>query len=221
MMKRSIHDEEMLADYLEGRLSEKERSKMEQHLTECQTCLEDLIVTNDMVRGGEGPEVNPVPDRVTQAAVHLVNNRSFLIPAGSLWERTKQSIKGLYAKLSDPFRAALQGEWSLAPIRGSRRFVSDDLIHIRKTFKEVETDIEIEKTGDQKAHIRVSLPRAELERGIRVTLIRGEREISSHPLNDGPALFEEIPFGHYGLTFARNGVKLGTYLFKIKESPDE
>ncbi|MFH1479807.1 MAG: hypothetical protein ABIG67_00930 [Pseudomonadota bacterium] len=217
-MKRSIHDEELLADYLEGRLSEKERSEREQHLTECQTCLEDLIVTSNIVRGGEGPEVNPVPSRVTQAAVHLVNRESLLIPPDSLWERTRQSIKGLYARLSDPFRAAFQGEWGLAPIRGARRFVSKDLIHIRKTFKEVETDIEIEKTGDHKAHIRISLPKADIERGIRVTLTRGEREISSHPLNDGPTLFEEIPFGHYGLTFARDGVKLGTYFFEIKES---
>ncbi len=209
----------MLADYLEGRLSPKDRTDMERHLAECPTCLEELIVTSNIVRGGEYSELESVPIKVTQEAMRLLKRESPPASCISLLEKSRKSIRGIYNRLSVYLKTAFLGQWELAPIRGSRRVVSEDLIHIRKTFKEIETEIEIEKTGERRAYIRVSLsPRVSKGKGVRATLIRGEREVSSLPLTENPAVFEEIPFGHYRLNFSRNGVNLGTYLFEIKES---
>ena len=93
------------------------------------------------------------------------------------------------------------------------------MVVVHKIFKGISTEIEIEKTGVGKAHIRV-----QLEEGsgrsyrIRVTLKKGERDVSSFLLDEGYALFEEIPFGQYELIFSENGDLLGTYSFEIKES---
>ena len=49
-MRRECISEETLMDYIEGRLSEKERSKTEQHLAGCDICLEELSVAGKMIR---------------------------------------------------------------------------------------------------------------------------------------------------------------------------
>ena len=216
-MKRVCPDEELLADYLESRLSDHERSEMEKHLANCEMCLEEFMVARNLVRGGDGFELDRVPSRVTQAAVRLVNTQG-LTSSASLRERLKRLIKGLHLRMSD-FHLTPWGEWRLAPIRGSRRVVSKDLVCVRKTFKEIEVEIEIEKTGENKTLIRVKLPESNRHgKGIRVTLKNGEREISSHFLDGAPVLFEDIHFGRYSLTFSRDGVMVGKYLFKIKET---
>ena len=71
-MKATCPDEETLTDYLEGRLSEKERSQVETHLSECETCLEEIVVANGLAQGRDRFELDPVPNEVTEAAVRLV-----------------------------------------------------------------------------------------------------------------------------------------------------
>jgi len=56
------------------------------------------------------------------------------------------------------------------------------------------------------------------ETPIRVTLLKDNREVSSYLTNGTNAVFEDMPFDHYQLLFTRNGVKIGEYLFEIKES---
>jgi hypothetical protein len=96
---------------------------------------------------------------------------------------------------------------------------SEDRVCIKVSFRDIKTEIEIEKAGEDKAHIRVKpdLAARDVE-GIRVTLKKGDREVASYPLEGAYVLFEDIPFGHYSISLAKNGVLLGTYLFEIKDS---
>jgi hypothetical protein len=214
-MRKSHPGEEMLADYLEGRLSDDDRAEMEGHLSTCESCLDELIADRDLLRNREGVDLEEVPSRVTEAAVHLVTergSRSYVFPSAGL----KRALRGFLTRL----RLPVFGEWALSPIRGTKTVVSKDLIYLKKTFKEMAAEIQIEKMGDDKAHIRVSLVDHDQITGIRVTLKRGEREISSYPLGAGYVLFEDVPFGHYGLLFTRDGEVLGKYHFEIKGSND-
>lgn len=217
-MKIPCTDEERLADYLEGRLSEEDRPQIEEHLSDCQTCLEGILVINGLVRDKGRFELDPVPAKVTEAAVHLVTSES-AISSGSLIEKLKRSVKNLGSRISDVLWLRPWGRWRLAPIRGSKTAVSEDLVCLRVPFKEIGAEIEIEKTRDNKAHIRVKLPEANKSRkALRVTLKKGEREIASHLLDGAYVLFEDIPFGHYSISLAEDDVSLGTYLFEIKET---
>lgn len=225
-METRCSDDEMLADYFEGRLSDQDRTEMEAHLSECKMCMEALVVANSVVRGRSRFESEAAPNEVTEAAVCLINRQTSVLH-GSLMQRLKRSIKGLprysllrslWSKVSDFLRLPWV-EWRLARIRGSGRIISEDLINVRKSFNGLETEIEIEKTGHNKAHIRVKAPEYDShKKTLRITLKRGEREISSYLLNGAYVLFEDIPFGHYSLAFVRDGAKIGTYLFEIKET---
>ena len=125
----------------------------------------------------------------------------------------------LQAKLLHSSRVLMRFKWQLSPVRGSRQTVSEDLFRIKKRFRDFDAEIEIEKTGENMAHIRTRLfERNGCGNGIRVTLKRGERELCSSLPSGGRVLFEDISFGPCKLIFERDGVRLGAYLFDIKET---
>ena len=218
-MERLCPDEEMLADYLEGRLSDDEKSRLEKHVSQCDQCLEDMMISKNLVNETYQFELDQVPDRVTKGVLHMLEDHG-----GQSWHaisiKLKRFFNNLSSSLSDYLGPIPWGRFALAPIRGTKTVVSDDLVQLRKTFKEIEADIEIEKKGPDSAHIRVRLTdRKKNEQGIRVTLRKGEREFASYlPGKSGYVFFEDIPFGQYSLDFDKDGAKLGTYPFIIKES---
>lgn len=209
--KKSCPGEEIIADYLEGRLSAEDKEAMDVHLSECQLCLEELVIAGKAIR--DAAEAPPVPSGVTEAAVRLVAGRT----TGVAEKGLKESIATCMEKISDCFRYSLPWRWQHATIRSSKVESAPDLVVIKKVFKEIEAEIEIEKTGEDKAHIRVKAGGRE-KNGIRVTLKKGEREISSQLLSGGYAFFEDIPYGRYEIVFSANGSELGSYTFEIRES---
>ena len=211
MAKKSCPDEEIIADYLEGRLSAEDKEAMDVHLSECQLCLEELVIAGKAIR--DAAELHAVPSGVTEGAVRLVARRT----TGVAEKGLKESIAAFAEKISEYFRYSLHSRWQQATIRSSKIAAAPDLVMIRKVFKEIEAEIEIEKTGADKAHIRVRANKGE-KNGIRVTLKRVEREISSQLLSGGYTLFEDIPFGRYEIVFSTNGSELGSYTFEIRES---
>jgi hypothetical protein len=217
-MNKPCPDEEKLLDYLEGRLPEEGRFEVEEHLSDCQTCLDALVVTAGMIRDEGRLELDPVPAEVTESAVQLAT-RQCTKSCGALMEKVERSIKNTFSKISDSFQLGPWARWQPVPIRGSRKVTCDELVCLRVPFKEIDTEIEIEKTESDKAHVRVKLREASKHKeGIRVTLKAGEREIASCLFEEGSVLFEDIPFGHYSISLARDGLESGTYPFEIKET---
>jgi hypothetical protein len=218
MMKKACPSDEMLADYLQGHLAEKEGSEMEEHLSDCTICLEELVIANSLFQGANLPQLDAVPAEVTEAAVRLMQSLDSA-ESDSLSEKFERAIKDLPTRISDFLNHKTWAELQPQPVRGFKRKVAKDLVLLKKTFEDVESEIEIEKMGENKALIRVRLLLADLtSQKIRVTLKKGDREIVSHLAEEAYVLFEDIPFGHYSLTFARDGLTLGTYLFEIKET---
>ena len=217
-MKRACPTDEMLADYLRGRLDEKEGSETEKHLSDCTICLEELVIANSLFQCVDLPQLDPVPAQVTETAVRLVQDLDSTV-SDSLSEKFERAIKTLPTRISDFLNHKTWAELQTQPIRGSKTIVAKDLVLLKKTFRDMETEIEIEKMGANMAHIRVKLLLDDkTSQTIRVTLKKGGREIASHLAEGDQVLFEDIPFGHYSLTFARDGVTLGICQFEIKET---
>jgi hypothetical protein len=217
-MKGSCPDEERLAEFLEGSLSADERSQTEEHLAECQSCLEALVIANTLARGRTEAELEPVPARVTERAVGRVTSR-YPATSDSLMEEVRSSLRDLGARMREVLSSRWFGTSSTAPVRSSKIVASEERVCVRVPFKETETEIEVEKAGVGTATIRLRLVEASaLGRALRVTLKQGEREITSHLLEGSSVLFEDIAFGHYGVSLTEDGKILGTYLFEIKES---
>ena len=217
-MKKACPTEEMLADYLENRLSEKQGSEMEKHLSDCDTCLEVVALAQSLLQDRHLTEFASVPAEVTDAAVQLVLSQDPFV-SESLPERIEKALKDLPTKISALLNHRTWGELQPQPVRGPKRKVAKDLVLLKKTFQDVRTAIEIEKIGENKAHIRVKLLLDDtISQTVRVTLKKGEREISSYLAERAQVVFEDIPFGRYSLTIARDGSTLGIYHFEIKET---
>ena len=217
-METACPADEILADFLEGRLSEQEKSEMEAHLSDCNDCLEVLAIGNSLIRGEDQFDLAPVPLELTDAAARLVQGE-YPPSSESLPERIERTLRGLPARVAGFVGGKRWGGLQPQPVRGFKRKVSRDMVLLRKTFEDVEAEIELEKTGESKALIRVRVFLDDTAgQKTRVTLKEGDREIASQLAVGGYALFEDIPFGHYHLTLARDGLTLGTYLFEIKET---
>ena len=64
--------EETLADFLEGRVSEKRRHEIEAHLADCDRCLQEVAIGGRMVRGGDLEGTEPVPESITREAIERI-----------------------------------------------------------------------------------------------------------------------------------------------------
>ena len=215
-MKRNCTEEEVLVDYLEGRLSIRERWEVERHLAECDACLEEAVVNREFIQSVTLHKLDPVPDHVMRRAVEAV----MALKDNSLLERVSEQISLLVSRCSKVFSESWPRRGlSLAPVRGSKTVIADDLILLKKSFSDLDVEIEIEKIDQQKASILVKLSKDDLPaKPIRVTLFKNGREISSYLFTGLTALFEDIPFGHYTLVFSRDGQRVGEYPFEIKET---
>lgn len=220
-MKTKCPDEERLADYLEGCLSEKERSHVEEHLAGCEICLERLAVTSRLEQDRDRFELDPVSNEVTEAVVRLVTSRTTMTQ-DSLMKKLKESVNNIGSSISDVLCPRQKQGWRPAAVRGSKTVVSDDFVCLKVSFGEIETEIEIEKTGSSSAHIRVKPHKTgKYRRVLRITLKQGKREVASYLLDGLYVLFEDIPFGHYSISLAKKGVSLGTYFFEVKGTHKE
>lgn len=211
MAKKSCPDEEVIADFLEGRLPPEDREKLDAHLSSCDHCLEELIIAKKALRGAA--ESPTVPSEVTEKALRLVAERPIPVMEKSLMD----SIIAGAEKLCEYLRNSFPLRWQHAPTRSSRTGAAPNLVVIRKAFKEIEAEIEVEKSGDEKAQIRIRVEGIG-KNGIRVTLKKAERKITSQPLSEGYALFEDIPYGRYEIVLFTNGSELGSHTFEIRES---
>lgn len=218
-MKIICPQEELLADYLEDRLGIEERSGIESHFSACPRCLDELLIANSITQNRENLAADPVPEHVTEAALNLVAKLASR-PQDAYKPRSYQFFNIIYDRISEHIKLMKYNKNRFAPVRGSRRSESSDYYRVRKMFKEIVAEIEIEKAGHQIAAIRVTLINGfDIENDFRVTLRNSHnRESASHRISGKFAIFENIPFGHYSLAFMQNGKKIGTYSFEIKES---
>jgi hypothetical protein len=223
-MKSICPSEEILVDYIEGRLKKEERQQVENHLSTCDCCLETIVIANSMHADYENYEFQEVPDYVTQSVIQQILHKKDKL-RNILVTRVRRWIEQFKIMVSD-FGMLFWTEWQLAPVRGSRVVVARSQSRRRKKFDHLKTDIDIQKTGNNLARIKIQVKRSasELEK-IRVILLKRkldfgtpiiDREIASDIIEDNSVLFENIPFDHYKLTFTKDGVTLGRYLFQIK-----
>jgi hypothetical protein len=218
LMTTLCPEDETLADYLEGRLSDEERFQVEQHVSDCDMCVNRLVIASDLIQRGEQLDLDTVPSAVTEAAVGLMQ-REHRVSRESFPETLRRSVKDFSTRLSDFLRFRPPAVWQPQPIRGTKEPKGKELVHLRKTFKDIDTEIEIEKTGADKANIRVVFPEdSGAWRGVRITLKKGPREIFSYLADEAYVLFENIPFGHYTLELTRDGTLLGTYSCEIRDT---
>ncbi len=216
-MRNHCPNDEYLMDFVEGRLSDRQRGKIEAHLAACDLCREQVGVCAELVYGDVAADEVPAPDHLAQRVLDRVVHRSATASGTGLLDRTRRWVAKGVAVLE---RVVPQGEPQWVHVRGEAG-VTDHLIHREKRFQDVTLTIEIEKSGAGQALIRVATATGgQTASTLRVALFKGEREVASMMLGDAPVIFEEIPFGVYSLLFARGSSKIGEYAFEVTERPE-
>jgi hypothetical protein len=216
-MAKQCPNEETLIDFLENRLPDRQRSRIEDHLAGCFDCREQVGAWIALGRDDALIAVEPVPAAVTRKAVDAVAELTAASLPGRLLERTRRLVTQGMAVIE---QMAGGNEARPVAMRGEQTAVSDHVIQRRKTYGDLDLRIEIEKCGRHRALIRVAGGQGRpLAAPIRVVLCKAQREVASMVLDDAPVVFEEISFGFYALVFMRSGVKLGEYLFELTDAP--
>lgn len=210
-------DEETLIDFLEDRLSDRQRARIESHLAGCFECRDQVATWIALDRGDALSDAEPVPHAVTRKAIDAVAGLATESLTTKLFERTRRLVA--QGKAATEQLVIGQGPQPV-PVRGDQAGVPDQVIQLRKTFGDLDLRIEIEKEGANQALIRVVHKEAQPRVGpIRVVLCKAQREVASMLLDDTPVVFEEIPFGIYALVFIKGGVQQGEYLFELTGTP--
>jgi len=216
-MKTLCPAEEILADYMAECLSPDDRNKIEAHLSDCDICLENFMVGSSLSSRAASSEGEHVPAYVTQAAVSLVNALN-TGPYDLLRKKAGIFVREAYSKISDYLEPVFLKD-NLVLVRGGNA-AYQDCVRVRKNFSGMNTEIEMEKMGEDNANIRVTrTDDTEENMNIRVTLKKGDREISSLRLDEDYILFQDIPFDSYHLVFIRQSREIGTYAFELRGNP--
>ena len=220
-MNTKCPSDDIMAGYLDGVLAVDEQAKLDAHIADCGICLDTITEGNRLLRGGNVVDTEPVPAFVTQSAIDAIQRKTDN-GVSVLARKIKYSAKAMIERISDAVLISSGGSLHPAPIRGSKEKLGDDRVLLKKTFTEIDTEIEMEKSLGEAIHLRVRLAGASrAERGIRVSLQKSEREVFSQLLGSDYVLFEDVPYNRYTLIFSRNGRSLGAFAFEIKETMND
>ena len=209
--------DEHLTDYLEGRLPPRQRRQVERHLSLCDQCLEYVHICR---RIGLVLSVNQAAIAPTAATKRILGGLDRL-DGGNLLDKLTGRVKALslqWQRFLEQNNSRLSFA-ALAPIRGNKTQVADDLVLVQKAFADLEAEISVEKVDHRLANVGVAILKANPEKApVRVSLMDEDREVASYLMDQGDAHFEAVAFGHYALMFTRNSTLIGHYSFQIKET---
>lgn len=212
---RQCPREETLADYLGNRLPAAAQLALEQHLCQCDTCLEAIIAGAALPeeKGQESITAIPCSEKALSRS-----GADGARPLQTLWTRLAAVCRSLVNSLME---IIFFKQPEAAQVRGNKRIISRNLVVIEKTFPEIKLEIEIEKTGEQTADIKVraiSPDAGARVDGVRINILKDSREIASFITAGGEALFENITFGEYAITVQQGEKRLGHLILAVKES---
>jgi hypothetical protein len=211
-MRNRCPNEETLTDFLEGRLSGRQQTRIESHLAACDDCRELVGVYLQLIHPESAAEPVVAPDYLTDKAERLVAGQADAESSRPLFQGARRLAARGIALLEQLGPAnGLQP----APVRGAETTLSERRISRRKQFEDLTVTIEIERSDDDLALIRVLPAGKAADQPVRVALIQGDREIASMPLAADPLVFDDIAFGNYTLVFIRSGATVGEYRFEI------
>lgn len=208
-------DEERLAGYLSGGLDEKDRNQLEQHLTCCSFCVSELVAVN---RAANDADAAPVPRWLMERAMGLVKP----VATGRVLELVVKLVRDTVELVSSA------GEWMVPltpqPVfaRGQSAPSASSILQLERALDGHRIGVEVEQVESGVCQVVVSVAGADgaPEDGVRLTLLKDEREQASYLTRQGQAVFEGIASGSYDLTISQGPTSLGTLKLKIEtESP--
>jgi len=208
--------EETLYDYLNDKLDPGVKEDVELHLCQCESCLQTLLVTLELIEDTYVPRESDVPAHVKKRVLaRIPSERSQVL--SEVWEQIKKRSASFFTELASLFSFKNQ---EFVYVRGNRKVISKNLVMVEKVFKDVKLEMEIEKIGANASNIKIKATHPQTGTpfsGVRINICDDTREVASFVASHGEAFFENIVFGKYRLMAWENKKELGEILLTIKE----
>lgn len=205
-------DEEALACFIEGRLSERECGVMKEHLVGCESCLDKLTLNLEL--GSIGKE--KVPQEL------LKNARDLLLgPDEPALLEIILRLKDKFLEIVNTTGDILVGQELMpAPVLRSRQIKDfKDEITILKDFQDIRVEIKIESKMGKLFSVNILARKKQTQetvKDLRVALIREDIELESYISETGSVTFDNVALGKYNIAVSTIDKKLASVLLDIK-----
>lgn len=205
-------DEEMLACFLEGRLTPEENEGIKSHLIICDDCAKVLALSLSI----NHEQDKEVPEELLNRVKNLTppeNSESLL----EIALKVKEKILEIINTTGD---ILVGQELVPAPILRSRQ-INDfkDEVTILKDFKDIRVQAKIENKGAKAFSLIILVKEKTTQKTIkdlRVTLMKDDLELESYLTDSGVVTFEHVFLGKYTIEILSSDIKLASILLDIK-----
>lgn len=210
--RQECPDEESLANYLSGLLSDAAKESLENHLAGCTFCVDEIVAAHKAM---QDTATEIVPQRVMDRAMGLV-------PA-------KQRNEGVFDVVVRLVKDSIElvstsGQWiapmAAAPVgvRGRAQPSESSILQVEKEMGKFKVAVEVERVETDLCQVVVNVSGLEgkAAEGVRVSLLAGGREQASYVTRQGEAVFDRIPQGEYNLALSEAGAPVGMIRLKME-----
>jgi len=203
-------EEEILADYLNGSLTEVEKQKVQAHLVSCVACVDELVTVQKSMS-------DEAQDEVPQALIHEVKDfvseisaqRSFLDLSVRLTETAIELI-GTTGRRVDHMGA------DTIALRGRPRMEGGRL-QIETEMGGFNVAVHVEQAEPRACDVVVDIRDASgvPADGMRVSLFSNDRERASYLTREGRVVFDRVTRGKYTVPIRDASTPVGTVRLDI------
>jgi len=207
-------DEERLAAFSEGRLSEADETEVVGHIARCGPCANAVLSLRTILS-------EPEKEGAAKLPLSLIERARKLDPSGKgIMDVVVEFAKGA-ARLVKSSGDVVGGMVPATDaVRGGEgQVISENLVTLTKEFPPYSAEVDVEKVRDNTAEISIKLLDKESgspAKGLRVSLFKEESELESTMLDAGFAVFQDLAFGHYRLDVTRVGEPVGRITLEMK-----
>jgi hypothetical protein len=198
--------------YIEGSLSSDQRESFERHLAGCHKCWSEFVAVNRVIMNKDDVVNEDAPAYMVEKTGMMFPEKSSMLDIAL--KLVKDSVDVVYRSLDINIFSPL-------PATGLRsgKTMRPEMIVLKKSFKDIDVQLDIEKVSENICNIRVSvdtLKGRDLIKGLRVELISKGRELISDLLEDGETVLEDISSGRYTINICRKRKILGQIALKLQ-----
>lgn len=209
--------EEDITCFIDNKMEEAEMEELCAHILSCKKCADDLRDHFLVIRSIEGKGLLDTPTELIESAQSLVDEevgQNILDIVLNFKERAIELVRTTGEALM---------EQQLVPVPVLRNTVENkelqNEIKIVKTFGNILTEVNIEKKRSDLANIVIRVTKKTTNKkaeGLRISLVKNDRELESFLAEEGKVKFEEIKPNNYRVLITKDNKKLGLVNISIK-----
>jgi len=205
--------EEMLASYIERKLSESQVEDVEQHLAQCPAC---RLVVCDFAKIKQPTEEKDKQfynclKEITQSLLREVGLIKDALEISLVWIKGQLSLQRTNGNLNFNLSHAL--------VRNTATATQDSIAPISKKFPEFEVSVQINGHKDNLCDIWLNIYGDKIQKTpLRVELMSDQQTLQAHPIKNGKIRLEEVSPAKYNIRIREKQNTLANLYLHIKQN---